>query len=425
MKRNQKSLPIILPLLLISLFACGYGNQNPPKEVPTNQIQAFPSPTPTYADNFLSDTGTIDAARLQLNCSDTMFIDHVPDNFPWLFAIQTGLGFDVRLWDMNNNEKTNLFSGDSISSNLKTSPDGKMLAFEEITTVNDISQSKVVVLDAQKNTVLEIPQNEDGFFHVLYWADNNHLWLIKSTEQNNNDYIFLIEPISGIIQEYPIRFPNQYAPSLYPHYLHFYSTLNSVYYSPTIENFVYSSSNGLNYLLCNTQNENECLQIPSDYSFVYPDWSPDGNSFIVAQKFSEAGNNDIRYQELFQIDTMGNIKRLTYLSNYYPEGVNIDNYRWSPNGNMIGFRFYDEADPDSHKQFGLYNFETGIVTQYCFNSETELLNPVWSPDSKYIILNESYSGQNNNVFLINLTNMKISHVGDGFFVVGFVEDSKN
>jgi Tol biopolymer transport system component len=95
--------------------------------------------------------------------------------------------------------------------------------------------------------------------------------------------------------------------------------------------------------------------------------------------------------EWFSIDRTGEINQLTHFEDYFTE-ADIEMASISPNGRYLAF--WLSVNPSTYPGYNLavLDLETRQVVNYCIpGSPTKYsVEPVWSPDSRYIALVDYY-----------------------------------
>ena len=125
-----------------------------------------------------------------------------------------------------------------------------------------------------------------------------------------------------------------------------------------------------------------------------PRWSPNGDVFITSAPPQFIGyddqlhvnyDNDLPYlggDELISVSKEGVIKRLTFLN--ASQKVRQKGFVWSPDGGKVAFLLRIEDGSNwSDWQLSVMDVPTGIVTNYCIESE---FTPRWSPDGKQLLI---------------------------------------
>ena len=127
-----------------------------------------------------------------------------------------------------------------------------------------------------------------------------------------------------------------------------------------------------------------------------PIWSPEGSQFVVATlaKIPVPGNwteDERMSEELISISKDGTIKRLTHLTDQF-QHVDIEGYRWSPDGKKIAFWVFVESIDDSSSgsdyNLAILDLRSQKITIFCFSGIPGISRLYWSPDGKQILTRE-------------------------------------
>ncbi len=108
-------------------------------------------------------------------------------------------------------------------------------------------------------------------------------------------------------------------------------------------------------------------------------WAPDGQKIV----FSANPHYEGEPYDIYVVDI--NSKQMVNLTN--TPSVHEDNPSWSPDGLWIAYERYDEGAPSPY--IWLMNPDGSVQKQLTYR---EAYNPVWSPDSNYLIVGGFFSG---------------------------------
>ena len=127
--------------------------------------------------------------------------------------------------------------------------------------------------------------------------------------------------------------------------------------------------------------------------------------------------------DLFRVSRDGEVERLTYLTTKYK--AIEEGYTLSPDEKYIAFWLVlDAKDPprSTERQLAILDTETGEITKLCLSGGDFPYPPVWSPDSKYLVVTVS-DGRNSisDVLLVDLeqglaTKIAEQSVGRGWMI---------
>jgi dipeptidyl aminopeptidase/acylaminoacyl peptidase len=203
-----------------------------------------------------------------------------------------------------------------------------------------------------------------------------------------------------IFTDYPVPNWDQWGVTVYDT-----SLTRVVYAYDSLERF------DAGFTLWDVPNKRALATVPATSLINTPRWSPDGSRFVVAANTgTEAGWLSF---ELYSAGRDGDVQRLTYLTEHYAK-VFIQNYTWSPDGRWIAFWLV--ADPEGvpfiehgQAQLALLDTTTGQVTNTCLPGEHDasaaparVPPPLWSPDSRQLVLENSTADGKSRVILVDL-----------------------
>ncbi len=366
-----------------------------PAVTATVEPSSFPTPTPT-ASVLQTETSTIVKQRC-LSISDT-----IPEGFlsggSIVFWSQSGL------YTLNSADKRlQLVPNSSIAGpDAKVSPNGRLLAFQTIETNQETNTSKprlwLTAVDQPTSDPTSLTLNRE-WSGIVGWLDNDTLLLSPANRPRGT--LLLFNRVDGQIRELVPSFPNPYfgtdehadpGPSW------------DVVYDPTLTRAIYlklANADGFPAVTLWDLNNGKALwELGHPKAFdalVEPTWSINGEQFVVAgQKFTLnelMSNNQLLSEshfELFIVNRDGHINQSTSYSNGY-DSIHIERLSWSPNGQYISFWMQFNNKGDLH--LVLYNTTDQQTTDYCIPNGGFAPTPLWSPDSKQLIVVRENSGK--------------------------------
>lgn len=411
---------ILFSLTLLS--ACGAGAAAQPATEtaprPPTPTPTLPATTPTPEDAIPPETRLVD------RCSEASDLNDIIQDFDWLIAMNSykpGPGF---LWDIktgNNITITNPQYQDYQPGRVVISPDGKTIAYNAINQNN--YNSVLTIISSQGELLFQKKEGDNESIGPLYWLNNSTLVIFRWIFGGEENLIYLVNVNTGEVQNLNIEFPDQIDLIVNPSYQEHFDTLKSVYYSPNMEELVYTDETTREYILWDVNNDKEMMRIPFIFTMNIPRWAPDGSGFITGNRYKTLSGYETSSCELYLVHTNGQVERLTYLSDYY-ESVGFENYAWSPDGKKIAFWFeayYSDDFNDYDDFFGIYDLDTGSVDQYCFEYYGGWNLTQWSPDSKYVLLSPyMYKGF---YYLLNINTHSYAEILEDSPPAGFVENN--
>jgi hypothetical protein len=267
------------------------------------------------------------------------------------------------------------------------SPDGESLAYR------DVDRKSIVVRDVNGQVVLTIPDPEDLLTPIM-WLDNNRLVLSK-IQGNRGDpmaplpSLEIYNPFTNEKQEWLSDYPNIYTAVNLG-----WGWGNHFVVNPQLSYLVYPIFEDFGPLVIwDIKNNQEVGRVNA--WIAEPRFSPDGDEFVVPLAQGSLLNSP--GTDLGIVGINGEITRLTYFTdniNSHQKG-----YEWSPDGKRIAFLLKLGSKASDVHNLAVISVDTHQVINYCINGSTIM----WSPDGKYILLNQDIEeGENFAVYVIRL-----------------------
>lgn len=330
--------------------------------------------------------------------------------------------------------------GTSIEHNV--SPHGNWLAYKDVDSdqqgTPDPSQLVVTAADGQPRQI--IPW-EDSWRFLSTWLDDEHLLLSRERGEGKNDSLIVLNPFTSeqhleLLPDYPGIYT--YDPE--PHWQRF--NKSKTVYDATLSRVVYPVfTHSLEQLiLWDRQAGLPITVISGTISFgVTPQWSLDGQRFIISGPSTLLSSRPqpdpfFEHQELYSVSRSGEIVRLTYLTDEY-SSVRFSEYVWSPDGRYIAFRLdgpesypdiYSTAPPQMGGRWVVMDMVTQKITDYCLPGGLSVVAPVWSPDSRQIVVEDYYQSTppfRSNVYLIDITQNFAVKIAEDVTPFGWMKSS--
>jgi hypothetical protein len=304
------------------------------------------------------------------------------------------------------------------------SPDGKWMAYEKYSSNKPEPEYWLVLDTANGQQKRQFNNPGDWYLGSQTWLGNNQLMYNVSRNTGLNP-IIILNSQSGTIQEFPPDFPGLENSILGMSSGISLFFLNSPFLmDPSLQWVLYpkSAEDGRNFLVVWDRGSQKAVASLEDHDYFYnnPVWYPNGNAFVIAASI-ETGNTSSKIEELFQISTNGQIFQLTQFGERYGK-VDVGMISLSPDGNLLAFWIQVQSEGD--KQWVLYvrNMENGKIIDTCIPASAVYGDrPVWSPDSRYVIVgypldNEDFS---RSILIDTKQNWAIT-VGDHVYPAGWL-----
>jgi hypothetical protein len=340
---------------------------------------------------------------------------------------------DIASLDMKQINEPGIFL-----SSFSISPNREWIAYRE-SQLNDRQEYLVnnLVITDSDHIFYKILQWNDSWASVNYWLNNDELVLslvqAKNLGINDDDMNYLvINPITNESRSLTAIFPGIFRESPRPNWdgrgiTAFNSEANQVIY-------LQGNTTGPYYYVLWDMNTQEILasfQVFGEFNAI-PRWSNNGTQFALAPSLFSKAKSFPSY-EIYIGSENGKIVELTKLTDSYP-WIYIDDLSWSPDSNRIAFWFSyweDEQpyfDTKATRYLAIADLITGSVTGYCINGEHDasigirIFNPpLWSPDSKQVIIQSQISQDSFHAILIDIQTQRAYHISENLVPVGWLK----
>jgi dipeptidyl aminopeptidase/acylaminoacyl peptidase len=275
-------------------------------------------------------------------------------------------------------------------SRVSFSPDGKWLAYEEVTLKEDgvtVQGRQLRIVSANGQELPVVRWEPD--WRLARWSDTETI-IVELESELDPDYqvwmgdkdhrIILFKPLTGETKE--LLLPGLQNP--YEGDLLLKGPQEN--YDLTFERVAYlygdTISGYLQFALWDIQNDTLLWKRRSvDEMLFGTNWSPDGQWLAVASEVK-----DLK-AEMFLVDRDGHEEQMTDLISTYSEmNINIGNFSWSPDGRYISLWLnVREGEYYGEWRFAVLNVETRQLVDYCFpSSPNQYPYAIWSPNSRQV-----------------------------------------
>lgn len=283
-----------------------------------------------------------------------------------------------QLIDVSTFKASKLFE---IYTQIAISPKSNTLAY-----IKSDDHAHLVLVTKQGQSSYAI---DEEFSWLPQWASNTTLILKKDPATISS--LLLLNPFSGDERIFDPNASLQNIFNLAPYETWHGSTL--VVFDPLLEYVVYPRilKNGSADLALVEVNKNKVIASLSPMTIESsPEWSPNGNEFVVVEP-SRINENGFPAQfEIFKVSKTGEVEVITKLSKDYPN-VFANSYKWSPDGQFLAFWLNISPVNDSIASYlGILNVETNQLIITCLSSKISIYDynpPIWSTDSTQLAIN--------------------------------------
>lgn len=321
-------------------------------------------------------------------------------------------------------------------------PNGKRVVYLKVTL--DSQSGKVMktnyeIVDTDWKIIGELPDVQGR--GRPYWLDNENL-LIRLYEEyeyppaqpkptkdpflSSVDYIF---PPNHIVYnpstQRTIKLSSQNFPEIHSDVFiqpPIWRDGGITIYDPTLSFVIYPVQHvdEKKYILYDLQNSKNIKEITTDEETVLwaePVWSHDGSKFILERNVK--GD-----EEFLIVNNKGKILRTIHFTEN-KMGRYSYAYNWSPDDSSIAFWYSD----GKAEQLGVIDAYTGGVALLCITGEERRAGiyqtrlPVWSPDSKKLVVESWQDNQHsdkNRLILVDLEQSIAVQIGENLIVEGWM-----
>lgn len=267
------------------------------------------------------------------------------------------------------------------------SPDGHMFSY--------VSEGRINVANAKGETLTSIPlDSKEESSSFWGWLDDKHVMITPEIPailpETPLDKILPPLVVINISDNSRIELKSVYPNIDWLNYLSW--QFNRVIYDSSMNYAFYPSDNGNSLTLYSLSAQKTLVSLPAITSWTQPpQWSPNGEYLAVAGKMTESQGG----QELFLLDKNGTVTRLTHLTEQFDATVWIGTLSWSPDNQKIAFWY--TFDDSMEARLAIVDLKTTAVKDFCvtYNALGYPPNPIWSPDSRMVLVNLLESEQDN------------------------------
>jgi hypothetical protein len=303
------------------------------------------------------------------------------------------------------------------------SPDGKWWAY--ITGRGEFQKRWIVIepADSKIDTGVDDPRviriavtwSEGIFIHS--WLDPNHLVLIRQAKPIYSTLI--LNPFTGEENEYRLETFENYPEMMDATRVYFQSS--NLMPDPTQQMVAYPQYDGGFFItLWDLQSKKALAKLKDLEKFKHnPLWAADGKDFVIAVNTKRDDDAKIRTHDWFQMSRDGTVRRLTDFAPFFSTALSWVASR-SPNDRYLAFELlYIQSGQDFTKWL-VMDLKTGKLLNFCIDSvQGDSMNPVWSPDSRFMLLGRVDDEDNGTVILVDLLKSQAYQIAKDQMPVGW------
>jgi WD40 repeat protein len=420
----------IFTILLLFLTGC---TAHPVEVALTSTPFATSFPTSTFTPISPSATPTITVtptttpdAYLTVDCLDVLPV------LPEIVQLQGTLALGTFFGKTNQAYLFNLETGskipllgrdDEILRAFSVSPDSRWLAYTSSRTKENWTD-RLVIMGVDGQPVKDRLISTREWVYMDGWLDNQNLIFEKYDPVNWSRYG---GPLSTIIYNAFTSQQEEIKPG-YPGMLNSGLRIwgwpyTQTVYDPTLSLVAYPL-NDWAIILWDRENNKEIARFPKTSDTVFdtiPVWSPDGRLMLI---INPPASESIG--EIYSVSADGIVTRLTYFANS-PSNILPKFLRWSPDMKSVAFWLVENEVP----RLVVLDLKTKFVTNYCLegmeshkNMSGLLAAPIWSPDSKNLLINIPDGIDKALVVVVNIEQNYAAQLTEGMLVMGWLSNEQ-
>jgi WD40-like Beta Propeller Repeat len=428
----KKSVLLTCCLLLLLLAGCAAEQIQAPAATST---LAPPSPTSSKTSFWRIVTSTITpdvtptpTYEMHQQCMEIS--PEMPENAETSGVVVFRRKPDIFLLDMTTQQISQLSSLEETVSPWGVSPDRSLMAIKFFSDgENNSTVYKLVITDASGQRLKTIPWKNDWGYSLLGWVDNQHLFLNVNPDLEKDFSLWKFNPFTetqeGITLQNTAPGWNDFfktAPISSTAFWPGRSTiwLDSRYTMAIYPRNIDEENERFTYNLWNIEEQRLVLSMDSMVNLLsglpfYPEpaWSPDDSRVALGGIVWRGDTHNKNVTELFIITRSGQVKQMTHLARL-DGNMAISSPSWSPDGRFIAFYLYPDANGNS--DLAILDTYTEKLTDYCISVNSSMgifpqpPAPLWSPDSKQLLLVDEYGYDQNSVIWVNPEQGLAAHI---------------
>lgn len=316
------------------------------------------------------------------------------------------------LKNLENGNETSLSTPEDTVSDIRISPDQKMVGYQLGNAKFDWS---LIVANAQGNRKSEYIWPK-GFFILGNWINNDEILLFASPP------LVVFNPYTKQQKDFDY--------SSFPGYFFDAKSNRIVAFDPSLERAVYKNTND-KVTLYDIPNKKILAEVDNHLRpSVIAAWAPDSSQVAVVGTISLTLNPSDDSADLFSITRDGQVRRLTHLTDHYGKLVNFSKagLSWSPDSRSIAFWIAYPQNAYTSWDLAVYDTVTQKTTNYCISNDYEndlnathyLLPPSWSADGKQLMVENRYAKDKSRVLILDLAKKEAYQIGENMYPAGWL-----
>jgi Tol biopolymer transport system component len=308
---------------------------------------------------------------------------------------------NLSLLNLKNGTSTVIDTANQSVWDVDISPDRHTLAYSWFN--DNTSKWEVVLID------------NEGNFQDAAWSSKEDFtfrgWL--------NDHQLVVSQVTYMVVDPYQNSQLSFSPFDFPDF-NLYDSKFFVSFSPNLSKAVYKAGSKIDVLDPSSNTILARIKDGYDRTPIVSWRSSDEQAAFVS---SIAAEHSLPPDEIFILEKDAQVRQLTNLYDTFGLPLTIDNLSWSPDGSKIAFWLHDK---EANSTLMVTDYATGNTVNYCIINVAQdsfpisVSAPIWSPDGKYLMVENRYANDKNRVLIVDLSTNSAFPIAENASPVGWM-----
>jgi Tol biopolymer transport system component len=316
----------------------------------------------------------------------------------------TMIGLELSLLNLKDGTATVIDTSNQSVWDVDVSPDRQTLAYSWFN--NTKGKYELALIDSA-GSLQEIAWSSEQGFVFQDWLNDHQLIISQGT-----NYL-VVDPY----QDSHISFSSSDFPEF-----NLYDPTSFLSFDPSLSKAIYNGGSTIN--IFDLASKIIKIRLEDDYNRIPVfRWRPSGEqAAVVATLMPEQDLHGLP-DEIFIVEKDGQVRQLTHLYDTFRLALTIHSLSWSPDGNKIAFWLDDK---ETNTTLMVADYESGSAVNYCITNiwgaafPIPISAPIWSPDGKYLLVENQYAKGKNRVLVVDLSSNIAFPIAENMSPVGWM-----